>query len=164
MIRFTVALAALLFLLAACGPAPTSSAQPSSPVPTADPSASVPSIEPTTAPTASPTIFSFDVENRSQVPVIVSIASDTGAVLPGFEPGQRGTISIPLLNPQNGIGVEVQGVGCQLLASGAFPTPAPFTLVVEDAVGAGNVQLSTVAGAASTPIPLPTNSLVGCGG
>jgi hypothetical protein len=133
-------------------------------VPTAVPSTSVARIEPTTAPTASPTIFSFDVENRSQVPVVVSVASDAGAVLPGFEPGQRGTISIPLLSPQNGIDVEVQGVECRLLASAYFPTPGTFTLIVEDAAGAGDIQLSTVAGASLTPLPLPSNSLVGCTG
>lgn len=158
------ALVALLFWLAACGPAPTHSAQPSSPVPTTVPSATAASREPTTSPTASPTTFTFDVENRSRVPVVVSVASDAGATMPGFEPGQRGTISIPLLNPQNGVSVEVQGAECRLLDKGFFPTPVPFTLLVEDAAGAGNIQLSIVAGASSTPLSLPTNSLTGCGG
>ncbi len=119
---------------------------------------------PTPSAPSPPVTFSFDVENRSHVPVIVSVASDTGAVLPGFEPGQRGTISIPLLNPRNGVSIEVEGGECRLLASGNFPTPEPFTLLVEDGPESGTVTISTIADASSTPIPLPSNSLVGCGG
>jgi hypothetical protein len=96
--------------------------------------------------------------------VIVSVATDTAATLPGFEPGQRGTISIALLNPQNAISVEIQGPECRLLESARYPTPSPFTLLVTDGPQPGTVKLSTRAGAASTPIPLPSNGLVGCGG
>jgi hypothetical protein len=109
-------------------------------------------------------MFSFDVENRASIGVIVSVASDTAATLPGFEPGQRGTISIKLLNPANGIGVEIQGAECRLLASAMYPTPGAFTLVVDDGAEAGAVELSTRPGAVATPIPLPSNSLIGCGG
>lgn len=115
-------------------------------------------------PAPRPPGFSFDVENRSRVPIIVSVASDTAAMMPGFEPGQRGTISIGLKNPQNGISVEIQAPGCRLLASAMLPTPVPFTLFVDDAPGAGIVRLSTVAGTGLTPLPLPINSLEGCGG
>lgn len=111
-----------------------------------------------------PTIFLFDVENRSRVPVVVSVVSDYAAVMPGFEPGDRGTISILLRNPQNGIGVDLQREGCQLLAEGMYPTPVPFTLLVDDGARAGEVELSMVAGASSIPLPLPVNSLRGCGG
>ena len=114
------------------------------------------------APTES--TFSFDVENRSRVPVVVSATSDAGATMAGFEPGQRGTMSLPLRFPQNGVRIEVQGTECRLLASGNFSTPEPFTLLVEYAAGAGNVQLATVAEVSVTPLPLPTNALVGCGG
>jgi len=75
-----------------------------------------------------------------------------------------GTISIKLLNPQNGISVEIQGIGCRLLASEMYPTPSPFTLLVEDGPHSGSVKLSTRAGVSSTPFPLPVNPLVGCGG
>jgi hypothetical protein len=109
-------------------------------------------------------VFSFDVENRATIGVVVSVASDAAATMPGFEPGQRGTISIKLFNPTNGIGVEIQGVGCRLLASAMYPTPGPFTLVVEDGADAGAIRISTVTGTAEAPIPLPTNSLEGCGG
>jgi hypothetical protein len=112
----------------------------------------------------SPTTFSFDVENHASIGVVVSVASDTAATLPGFEPGQRGTISIGLRNPQNGISVEIQGTECRLLATAMYPTPSPFTLLVEDGAQAGSIQLSTRAGRSSTPIPLPSNALVGCGG
>jgi len=84
--------------------------------------------------------------------------------MPGFEPGDKGTITILLRNPENGIGVEVQREGCHLLAKGMYPTPVPFTLFVDDAPGAGNVRLSMVAGSSAIPLPLPVNSLRGCGG
>jgi hypothetical protein len=119
---------------------------------------------PTNPPPTSPTVFAFDVENHASVAVVVSVASDTAATLPGFEPGQRGTISIPLRNPQNGIAVEIQGTECRLLASATYQTPPRFTLLVEDGPQAGSVKVSTRSGASTTPIPLPSNSLVGCGG
>jgi hypothetical protein len=116
------------------------------------------------SPAPRPPGFSFDVENRLRVPIIVSVASDTAATMPGFEPGQRGTISIGLKNPQNGISVEIQAPGCHLLASAMLPTPATFTLLIEDGPGAGSVRLSTVAGSSSIPIALPVNTLEGCPG
>lgn len=156
--------AALLLALAACSPMPSPSGRPSDPVASAIPSATEASREPTTVPIAQRINFTFDVENHSRLPVVVSVASDTAATMPGFEPGQRGTVSIALLNPKNGIGVEIQGAECRLLTSSFYPTPIPFTLVVEDGTGPGTVRLLTVAGTSSTPLPLPTNSLVGCGG
>jgi hypothetical protein len=119
---------------------------------------------PSIRPTATPTLFRFDVENHASVPVVVSVASDAAATLPGFEPGQRGTVAIRLLNPRNGIGVEIQDGECHLLDSGHYPTPDPFTLRIEDGPEAGTVRLSTRAGASTSPIPLPSNSLVGCRG
>jgi hypothetical protein len=95
---------------------------------------------------------------------VVSVASDRAATLPGFEPGQRGTISISLRDPQNGISVEIQGTGCRLLAGETYIAPSPFTLLVEDGPQSGSIKLSTRAGVSSTPMPLPSNSLVGCGG
>jgi hypothetical protein len=163
------ALAVFLVTLGACAPTPSPTSQP----PTSLPSATVaatpatrtpPFNPPPNPPTASPTIFTFDVENHASIGVVVSVASDTAATLPGFEPGQRGTVSISLRNPRNGISVEIQGTECRLLASAMYPTPSPFTLLVEDGPQSGSVKLSTRAGASSTPIPLPSNSLVGCGG
>jgi hypothetical protein len=158
-----IALATLLIALGACSPTPSPSAEPAT---SGTPAtvAATPATPPTTQPTASPITFRFDVENHAGVGVVVSVASDTAATMPGFEPGQRGTISIPLLDPENGISVEIQGRACRLLASGMYPTPVPFTLLVEDGPQAGAVQISTRAGASSTLLPLPSNSLVGCGG
>ncbi len=162
------ALMVLLISLAACSPAPDPSAAPTRSAPSASPTVIEPSRTSAPAPTpasaASLTVFEFDVENRSRVPVVVSVASDSGATMPAFEPGQRGTISIPLLNPQGGVGVEVQGTECRLLAAGSFPTPEPFTLLVEDGAQAGTIRISAHVGASRTPTPLPSNSLVGCGG
>jgi hypothetical protein len=159
------ALMVLVIALGACGPAPSPSEQPPTPVPSATLVATpVTPTRPTTEPTTSPISFSFDVENRASVGVIVSVASDTAATMPGFEPGQRGTISIALLNPENGISVEIQGSECRLLASAMYPTPVPFTLLVENGPEPGAVKLSTRAGTSRTPMPLPSNSLIGCGG
>lgn len=111
-----------------------------------------------------PLVFSFDVENRSSHGVIVSVASDVAATMPGLEPGQRGTIAIPLANPQNGIGVEIQAPGCVLLAKGTYATPVPFTLLVSDGSQPATIALSTLAWASVTALPLPKNPLVGCAG
>lgn len=153
-------------LLVACSPVrtpPASTATAMSLVPTTIPSDSA-TAKPVGSTDAVPTTFSFDVANRASIGVIVSVMSDTAGTMPGFEPGQRGTVSINLLNPDNGIGVEIQAPGCRLLATADYPTPGTFTLVVEDGPKAGTIKLSTSPGVAATPIPLPSNSLVGCGG
>lgn len=121
-----------------------------------------PTAELTNEPTVVPFLFTFDVENHSSRGVVVSVASDYGASLPGFAPGQRGTISIHLLNPQNGIGVEIQDGACGLLAKALYPTPDPFTLIVADGAKVGEIALSTRKGASATPIPLPSNDLEPC--
>lgn len=163
-----VLVAVLMVVLGACSPAPSPAPPPATPAATVSALAPSPSpsaaAQPSASPATSPTTFSFNVENRGSIGVIVSVASDSAATMPGFEPGQRGTVSIKLLNPANGIGVEIQGVGCRLLASAMYPTPGAFTLVVEDGANAGTVKLSTRPGVAAAPLPLPSNSLVGCGG
>lgn len=153
---------ALVVSLAACSPAP--SPYPASPSAAQAALTPVPTTTDGSEPVSGPVMFSFDVENRSSIGVIVSVVSDTAATMPGFEPGQYGTVSIKLLNPANGIGVEIQGVGCSPLADASYPTPGGFTLVVEDGAEAGTVRLSTRPEMAAAPIPLPSNSLVGCGG
>jgi hypothetical protein len=158
-------LAALVITLGACASTPGPTAEPPTSLPSATATtASATGTPSTNASPASPTVFAFDVENHASIGVVVSVASDAAATLPGFEPGQRGTISIPLRNPQNGIAVEIQATECRLLASAMYPTPLPFTVLVVDGPQSGSVKLSTRAGASSTPIPLPSNSLVGCGG
>ena len=91
--------------------------------------------------TAGSVMFSFDVENHASIGVVVSAASDTAATMPGFEPGQRGTIAIPLLNPENGIRVEIQGSGCSELAVALYPATEPFTLLIDDGAEDGTVEL-----------------------
>ena len=120
---------------------------------------------PAPTPTPEPTvIFSFDVENRSSIPIIVSVVSDRAAMLPGFEPGQRGTISLPLVNPGNGIYIEFQVGDCVVITTARYPTPDPFTLLIDDGAAAGTIRLSTLPGITATPMPLPSNDLEGCGG
>ncbi len=104
------------------------------------------------------------MENRSTIALIVWVVSDAGGGTAGFEPGQRGTISLSLLDPQNGTAVEIQGCRCRLLASGSYPTPVPFTLVVSDGSKPGTIRLSTRAGVSGSPIPLPTSLVGGCPG
>jgi hypothetical protein len=114
-----------------------------------------------TEPSPSPITFSFDVENHSSMGVVVSVVSDRAHLLPGLEPGQRGTISIPLYDAQNGIYIEIEDGMCGLLAK-LYPTPIPFTLIVTDGAQPGSVVLSTRAGTVESPMPLPSNSLRGC--
>jgi hypothetical protein len=156
--RRTVAI--LLIGLSACSPAPSPSAEPSLALATITATATATPLP--TGPSPSPFTFSFDVENHSSVGVVVAVASDYTGLMPGFEPGQRGTISIPFEDPQTGIGIEIQDGICGLLAKGFYSTLMPFTLVVTDGAQPGAVQLSTRAGAAASPLPLPSNALRGC--
>jgi len=151
-------------VLSGCGGTTT----PSAPLSTAPRATIVSPSAAGTSPTsdlaASPVLFSFDVRNESSRGVIVSVASDYGASLPGFAAGQKGTISIHLLNPTNGIGVEIQDGACGLLAKALYPTPEPFTLIVKDGASTGQIVLSTVTEVAPTPLPLPSNDLQPCFG
>jgi hypothetical protein len=110
-------------------------------------------------PTSGPIAFAFDVENRTQRTLIVSVASDAAAAMPEFVGGQSGTVSITVADPTNGIGVEViAGPGCDILANGTFPTPRPFTLVIEDAADPSTVRLSARPTVASAAMPQPRDA------
>jgi hypothetical protein len=158
-----VALVVLLIVLEGCGPTPSPPASVQRASGTAPAATQAADATLTADPAASRGTFRFDVENNASVGVVVSVASDTAVVMPGFAPGQRGTISIPLLNPGSGIAVEIERPPCRLLARGMYPSGASFTLLVTDGP-AGTVRLSTRAATFATPVPLPSNSLVGCGG
>jgi hypothetical protein len=71
---------------------------------------------------------------------------------------------IRLQNLRDGIGVDFQDGKCGLLATAQYPTVNPFTLLIDDASKSGAIRLSTREGVSSTAIPLPSNSLQGCGG
>jgi hypothetical protein len=156
--RRTVAI--LLIGLSACSPAPSPSAEPSLALATI--TAKTTATQLPTEPSPSPITFSFDVENHSSVGVVLSVRSDYTGLLPGLEPGQRGTISILFEDPQTGIGIEIQDGACGLLAKGFYSTLMPFTLVVTDGAQPGSVVLSTRARVVPSPIPLPSNPLRGC--
>lgn len=75
------------------------------------------------------------------------------------------TITSPILNRQNGISVDLQRTERGLLTNAMYPTLVPFILPPKvDGGPAGTVQLSTRAAASGALLPLPSNSLVGCGG
>lgn len=117
-------------------------------------------------PASGPMVFHIGVENRSSTPIVVSIASDTAAVMPGFEPGDRGTISIALLDPANGIGLEVLGPppDCRLLAEGIIPTPVPIEIIVHEGARPGRIEVSMEQSGSQVTIPLPRNDLFCSGG
>jgi hypothetical protein len=105
------------------------------------------------------------VENRTRRAVVVSVASDTAAVMPQFLAGQRGTISIAILDPGNGIGVEILGVpGCAVLAEDTLPTPEPITLVLEDGTAPSTVSISLLGTAVAEPMAQPAASTECLGG
>jgi hypothetical protein len=159
---------ALLIGLAACGPAPIPSPVPAASFPTPAASSPTPAPTPASVPTPTPAtaraIFSFDVENDSSVPVIVSVATDAAATLPGFLPGQRGTISLDMIDPSNGLAVEIQRHPCILLAEDTYLAPEPFTLLIQDGPNPGSIELGTRPGVVQPSMPLPSNDLIGCGG
>jgi hypothetical protein len=106
--------------------------------------------------------FRFDVVNRSQVAIVVSVVSDTAALMQGFIPGAQGTITIPLGAPDNGIGVEVfRAADCSYLVNGtrSFPTPQPFTLIVEGGPDPGTGVLLIEEEVAGAPVPVPQNAM-----
>jgi hypothetical protein len=114
---------------------------------------------PVPSPRASgPITFAFDVENRTQRTLIVSVASDGAATMPEFAGGQRGTVSITILNPTNGIGVEIIEGPCALVGEATLPTPIPFTLVIENGSDPTSVTLSTLPNVGATPMPQPAEA------
>ena len=153
---------AVAVLLAACNATPPVEPSPSTPGPVVQ----RPTVEPTASPTPEPslTTFWFDVENHSRMTVVVSVVSDRAAQVPGFGPGQRGSIWLTLVNPQNGISIEFQGPECSLIGTARYPTPEPFTLLITDGDRSGAISWSTQPGISETHIPLPTDQLGGCGG
>ena len=161
----TAGLVIAILAVAACSTVQPSSAPATAAIATIQPTLGATALA-TAPPAPSPTntAFHFDVVNRTGGSVVVSVASDVAAELPGFAPGQSGTIEIELGNPTNGIGVEIQDGKCGVLATATYPTPTPFTLVIENAGESGHLRLSTQPGTAASPIPLPSNSIVGCGG
>lgn len=153
-------------------PNPTPTGSPTMPQVTCEPSSTGPypgdSVEcqpvqeqPRARPTA--TTFSIDVVNQSRVDVVVSVESDYGHTMVGFEPGQQGTVSIVMVDPKHGITVEVLQA-CDVLAAGDFPALGPFTLLVEDGPHRDTIKIETRAAASRTPMPLPSNSIWLCGG
>lgn len=111
-------------------------------------------------PTPSPNVLRIDVVNRSRSWVVVSVGTDAAGAMPGFLPGQSGTIMIPLGDPANGVSVEVLGPpSCQALATGSFPSTQPFTLLLDDPPGLQGVVLTSRLGVAQSAIPVPKDTL-----
>jgi hypothetical protein len=79
----------------------------------------------------------------------------------GFQPGETGTIVIPLGSASNGIGVEILGptIGCGYLGKEILAMTAPFTLVLTNAQTPNAVTLVVQPGVEGSPRPLPTNDL-----
>ena len=102
-------------------------------------------------PTEGPIEFRFDVENRTQRTLIVSVAGDAEAAMPEFAGGQRGSVSLRVLNPTNGIGLELIGPDCELLAEAILPTPQPFTLVLEEGADPTEVTVQPCRRSAQCP-------------
>jgi hypothetical protein len=86
------------------------------------------------------------------------------ATLPGFLPGQRGTISLDMIDPSNGLAVEIQRHPYILLAEDTYLAPEPFTLLIQDGPNPGSIELGTRPGVVQPSMPLPSNDLIGCGG
>ena len=108
----------------------------------------------------SQTAFRFDVDNRSEVAIVVSVVSDTNGLMQGFIPGEQGTITIPLGSPNNGIGVEIlRALDCTYLVEGTqtFPTPVPFTLIVDGGPDPGSGVLTVEREVAPDMLPRPQN-------
>lgn len=112
---------------------------------------------PSPSPAESVSDLAITIVNRSSLALVVSVANDVAGAMPGFLPGQQGTVVLPLGAVDNGIGVEVYGASdCKTIASAFYPSE-PLTLFVDDD-GSG-VRLSAGPIGAASPAPLPANSL-----
>jgi hypothetical protein len=112
-------------------------------------------------------VLRLDIVNQSEVAIVVSVVSDTTALMQGFIPGDQGTMMIPLGTPNNGIGVEIlRAVDCAYLVEGTqiYPTPAPFTLIVEGGPDPGSGLLTVEREVKTAVLPLPQNALQCPGG
>jgi hypothetical protein len=102
----------------------------------------------------------IDVVNDSSAWVVVSVATDAGAAMPGFLPGLKGTILVSIGDSSNGVGVEVLGdPACGVLAEDHFPSEVPFTLILDDAEAGSGITLSIDEDVSSGMIPVPQNQL-----
>lgn len=108
----------------------------------------------------------IDLFNQSEVAIVVWVVSDRGALMQGFIPGGFGTITINLGAPDNGIGIEVfRATDCAHLVKGTqtFPTPQPFTLIVDGGPEAGTGVLTVEPQVAAVHFPL-TQTAFHCSG
>lgn len=105
-------------------------------------------------------VVRFDVMNRSGQAVVMSVASDAGADMPGFLPGESGTVYIPVRTAASEIQIEVLSQpNCVPSASASYSLGFPFTLLIDDGATARWLVLGTDPGIFTTPKPLPVNSV-----
>jgi hypothetical protein len=103
-----------------------------------------------------------NIVNRSHRSLVVSLATDLGGAMPGFLPGERGTVHLALGQPDNGVGVEVLGhetSPCRDLVKADYPSTASFSLFIDDAAGSPGVVLSTGPFEPAKTAPPPANGL-----
>ncbi len=153
--KVLVPILGVFIAVSSCG-APTAS----SPHPAASAGGTGPSASLATTPAASVVELSITIVNRSHQSVVVSMTTDVAGRMAGFRSGERGTVSIDVSTPDNGVGVEViDAANCAPLVTRSFPSRVPFTLFVDDGSGGTGLALSTATDSSAVGFPLPSNGL-----
>ncbi|HYO44339.1 MAG TPA: hypothetical protein VES19_14170, partial [Candidatus Limnocylindrales bacterium] len=109
---------------------------------------------------ASAFVLRFDVMNRSSRSIVVSFASDAGADMPGFLPGEQGTVYAPLRTRTSVAGVELLAhPSCRFFAGASISMGyGEMLLIDDDATGTG-LTLNFDPGLFVAPQPLPVNGV-----
>lgn len=161
-VRRVLAPIGAFIVVSSCG-APTPSPHSVAPVPTTTAAASLattPAASLATTPPAPVVAVAITVFNRSHTSVVVSATTDVAGRMAGFRSGERGTISIDVSTPNNGVGVEVlDAANCAALVTESYPSRVPFTLFVDDGSGGSRITLTTAAEPSAGGFPLPSNGL-----
>jgi hypothetical protein len=112
------------------------------------------------ASSASAFVLRFDVMNRSSRSIVVSFASDAGADMPGFLPGEQGTVYAPLRTRTSVAGVELLAhPSCRFFAGASISMGYGELLLVDDDPAGTGLTLSFDPGLFVTPQPLPVNGV-----
>jgi hypothetical protein len=113
------------------------------------------------ASSASQYVLRFDVMNRSSQAIVVSVSSDAGADMPGFLPGEQGTVYAPLRSTASVVSVELLAhPSCRFFAGASISLGYGEMLLVDDDAAAGQgLALSFDPGLFAAPQPLPVNDV-----
>jgi hypothetical protein len=109
--------------------------------------------------------LTINVLNSADLPVVVSINSEGGGRMPGFLPGERGTVVLHIPPGADTVSVEVLALpGCRTAVSEFHSSDSDFSVVVINTAAAPGVGMVVRAADAVPVSTLPRNGLHCSGG